>query len=92
MHTEIVFMGATNEMVGAMQAMGIPTGGGSTPAICPYNVGDFIIWPQAPAVAYRVAWRMLVASVGDHPARWVVALEQSAHPLAAQAVRASRGE
>jgi hypothetical protein len=53
--------------------------------VCPFVVGDFIAWPSAPGLAFRVIWRLYRDASEEKPARWMVGLEQAAHPLDVQA-------
>lgn len=66
------------------KAVGIPTGAGHNVKVdhCPFVVGDVIVYPEAPGLAFRIAWRRYSYASATKPARWVLGLEQAEDPLA----------
>lgn len=63
-------------------AAGIPTGPLRPVPTCELQVGDFISYPQAPALAFQVKARMLNIGDKDKPPHWYLMVEKSPHPLA----------
>lgn len=82
METEIVFVGATDEMVNTARALGIGRGGEPIPPLCPYQVGDLISYPAVSALAFRVSWRLFSHPSETKPGRWILGIEKAVHPLA----------
>jgi hypothetical protein len=58
--TEYHFVTATASMKDVVKAVGIPTAMATHTAYpqCPFVVGDFISYPAAPSLCFRVAWRL----------------------------------
>lgn len=80
--TEIFFV-ASASMKDVASSAGIPTGIGPRAEypVCPFVVGDFIAWPSAPGLVFRVTWRRYRDASEERPARWMVGLEQADDPL-----------
>ncbi len=62
------------------QAAGITAAGGALHP-CPFSVGDFVSFPEAPSLFFRVTGRVYQASLDRRSAQWLVLLEQSGDPL-----------
>jgi len=48
---------------------------------CPYNVGDFISFPNFPARIYRVAMRYYRQGATPAESQWLVKLEHDVNPF-----------
>lgn len=86
MDTEIIFV-VSESMKDVARSIGIPTarGGRVEYMPCPFAVGDFISYPAASALAFRVTWRLYSAESESKPTRWILGLEKAVHPLEDQA-------
>lgn len=82
MPTKITFVGETDEMVNSMRALGIGRPGEPIAVPCPYQVGDFISYPSAPGLAFRVTYRLYSGGDESKQPEWFLGLEKAPHPLA----------
>jgi hypothetical protein len=80
--TEVIFI-VSESMKDVAIAVGIPTrvAPQAEYPVCPFSVGDFIAWPSAPGLAFRVTWRLYRDASEEKPARWMLGLEKASHPL-----------
>jgi len=77
MNPKLKFVTEDEATKDAMTAAGI-TATGITP-LCPFNVGDFVTFPQSPALAFRVTKRWHASGAGDM-GEWYVFIEPAPHP------------
>jgi len=81
---EITLVASSEEMHSAALAAGVRVKpGGKAFEPCPLSVGDFIGYPSAQGLTYRVKWRMYVQEGPDGSApEWMVGIEPAQNPLA----------
>lgn len=82
METEIVFV-ADASKVDVAEAAGIPTRSGAPEigAPCPFQVGDSLMWPASPNLAYRVVWRLFSFGAPGKGPVWMLGIVPTEHPL-----------
>jgi hypothetical protein len=82
--TEYLFITANESMKDVAMSVGIPTAVAPREPYptCPFVVGDFIAYPAAPSIAFRVTWRLYSHASESKPDRWLIGIEQADHPLA----------
>jgi len=76
---QLIFITESDSMKDAMSAAGI-SGTGITP-VCPFNTGDFITFPEAPGLAYRVTKRLHASGTKGKAGDWYIFIESAPHPL-----------
>lgn len=79
MATTVTFITTSDSMKDAMSSAGIDPRG-TVPA-CPYSVGDFLTFPQAPGLAFRITKRLHAGGNAGEDGEWLVFIEPAPHPL-----------
>lgn len=70
---------ASASTAGAMKALGVNSENFAPPP-CPLNTGDFISFPELPALFFRVSSRELCVQQAPGETHWRLVLEKAQNP------------